>query len=90
MASLKKIKLHIEYLGKVKLSEIAPYKTISCIKDIAKELFKPINFEIKLIYNYKDISEFENNIIADYFKKITNYIFFIFTNILIIIKYFNF
>ena len=71
MASLKKIKLHIEYLGKVKLSEIAPYKTISCIKDIAKELFKPINFEIKLIYNYKDISEFENNIIADYFKKIS-------------------
>ena len=40
MASLKKIKLHIEYLGKVKLSEIAPYKTISCIKDIAKELFE--------------------------------------------------
>ena len=69
MASIKKVKVHIEYQGKVKITEIAPYKTISIIKDVAKELFKPINSDIKLIYNYKDISEYENEIIGDYFKK---------------------
>ena len=71
MSSLKKVKVHIEYQGKVKITEIAPYKTIACIKDIAKDLFKPIKSEIKLIYNYKDISEYEDNIIADYFKKLS-------------------
>ena len=69
MASIKKVKVFIEYQGKVKITEIAPYKTISIIKDVAKELFKPINSDIKLIYNYKDISEYENEIIGDYFKK---------------------
>ena len=67
----KKIKVNLEFNGIKKYTQISPYKNISYIKDIAKALYKPLKKEIILIYKNKDISEYDNVIIADHFKKQT-------------------
>ena len=67
--SLKNIKVNIEYEGKKKSSEVPPYKPISYIKEIAMELFSSIQSEIKLFFGNQDISEYEEYIIGDFFKR---------------------
>ena len=67
----KKIKVNLEFNGIKKYTQISPYKNIGCIKDVAKDLYKPLKKEIILIYKNKDISEYDNVIIADHFKKQT-------------------
>ena len=67
--SLKNIKINIEYEGKIKSTEIPPYKPISYIKEIAMELFNSIQSEIKLFFGNQDISEYEEYIIGDFFKR---------------------
>ena len=68
--NLKKVKVIIEYEGKTKSSEIPPYKPINFIKEVSRDLFKNnIGPEIKLKYNNKDLTQFEGNIIGDFFKR---------------------
>ena len=69
MSILKKIKLNLEYEGRIITSEIPPYKSISYIKDLAKNIFYIKNKEIELIYINKDITQYENYIIGDFFKR---------------------
>ena len=69
MSILKKIKLNLEYEGRIITSEIPPYKPISYIKDLAKNIFYIKNKEIELIYVNKDITQYENYIIGDFFKR---------------------
>ena len=45
----KKIKVNLEFNGIKKYTQISPYKNISYIKDIAKDLYKPLKKEIILI-----------------------------------------
>ena len=68
--NLQKIKVNIEYEGKIKSSEVPPYKPINFIKEVARDLFKNnISPLIKLKYNNKDLTQFEGNIIGDFFKR---------------------
>ncbi len=68
--NLKKVKVIIEYEGKTKSSEIPPYKPINFIKEVSRDLFKNnIGPEIKLKYNNKDLTQFEGNLIGDFFKR---------------------
>ncbi len=67
--SLKNIKINIEYEGKIKSTEIPPYKPISYIKEIAMELFNSIQSEIKIFFCNQDISEYKEYIIGDFFKR---------------------
>ena len=68
--NLQKIKINIEYEGKIKSSEVPPYKPINFIKEVARDLFKNnISPLIKLKYNNKDLTQFEGNIIGDFFKR---------------------
>ena len=65
----QKIKTNLEYQGRRVTTDIPPYKTIKYIKELAKNLFYPINSEIRLIYQHKDITQYEQNIIGDFFKR---------------------
>ena len=65
----QKIKINLEYQGRKISTDVPPYKTIKYIKDLAKNLFYPINFEIRLIYQHKDITPYEQSIIGDFFKR---------------------
>ena len=67
--SLKNIKINIEFEGKIKSTEIPPYKPISYINEIAMELFNSIKSEIKIFYDNQDISEYKEYIIGDFFKR---------------------
>ena len=64
-----KVKTIFEYEGNEISSDIPSYKTIKYLKEIAKKLFLPIYSEVKLIYDNKDISSFEQMVIGDYFYK---------------------
>ena len=45
----QKIKTNLEYQGRKVTTDIPPYKTLKYIKELAKNLFYPINSEIRLI-----------------------------------------
>ena len=66
----KKIKFHIEYDGKIQSTEISPAKNIEYLIKIAKNLFFPINKDVKIIYDKIDIIPFSQSLIGDYFKMI--------------------
>ena len=65
----QKIKTNLEYQGRKVTTDIPPYKTIKYIKELAKNLFYPINSEIRLIYQHKDITPYEQSVIGDFFKR---------------------
>ena len=64
-----KVKTIFEYEGNEISSDVPSYKTIKYLKEIAKKLFLPIYSEVKLIYENKDISSYEQMVIGDYFYK---------------------
>ena len=63
-----KIKVNYEYDGHKISTEVLPYKTIKHLKDIARTLFFSITSDFNLFYGQKDLSLFENNLIAEFFK----------------------
>ena len=65
----QKIKTNLEYQGRKVTTDIPPYKTLKYIKELAKNLFYPINSEIRLIYQHKDITQYEQSVIGDFFKR---------------------
>ena len=69
MATLKKIKVNLEYEGRIISSQVPPYKTLNYIKELAKNVFYLTNSEIQMIYSHKDITQFDNYIIGDFFKR---------------------
>ena len=64
-----KIKFQVEYQGMIKSTEIAPYKTIEYLIKIAKNLYFPIEKQIKILYNQTDIVPFNQRVLGDFFKK---------------------
>ena len=64
-----KVKVIFEYKGDEISSDIPSYKTIKYLKELAKKLFLPVYSEVRLIYQNKDITPFEQMIIGDYFYK---------------------
>ena len=69
MATLKKLKINLEYEDRVLVTEVPPYKTLKYIKNIAEKLFYIKNADIQMIYLHKDISQYENYLIGDFFKR---------------------
>ena len=69
MATLKKIKVNLEYEGRIISSQVPPYKTLNYLKELAKNVFYLTNSEIQMIYSHKDITQFDNYIIGDFFKR---------------------
>ena len=65
---LQKINFNIEYLGRIKSTEIAPYKTIEYLINIIKNLFYPITSKIKILYNQNDIIPYSKYILVEFFK----------------------
>ena len=65
---LQKINFNIEYLGRIKSTEIAPYKTIEYLINIIKNLFYPITSKIKILYNQSDIIPYSKYLLAEFFK----------------------
>ena len=64
-----KIKFQVEYQGMIKSTEIAPYKNIEYLIKIAKNLYFPIEKQIKILYNQTDIAPFNQRVLGDFFKK---------------------
>ena len=64
-----KVKTIFEYEGNEISSDVPSYKTIKYLKELAKKLFLPIYSEVRLIYENKDISSYEQMVIGDYFYK---------------------
>ena len=69
---LHKLNFHVEYLGRIRSTEIQPYKTIDYLIGIVKNLFYPINSKIKILYNQTDIIPYSKYLIGDFFKLKTN------------------
>ena len=69
MATLKKLKINLEYEDRVLVTEVPPYKTLKYIKNIAEKLFYIKNADIQMIYLHKDITQYENYLIGDFFKR---------------------
>ena len=65
---LQKINVHVEYLGRIKTTEIPPYKPIEYLIGIVKNLFYPVTSKIKILYNQSDIIPYGKYIIGDFFK----------------------
>jgi len=65
----KKLIVNLEYQGRKIIVEIPPYKQIKYIKEIAKNSFYILNSKITLLYQHRDITEHEESLIGDYFKK---------------------
>ena len=63
-----KIKVTLEYSGRSITSEIVPYKTIKYLKELTKTLFYPIQGEVNLIYQNKDITKYGQYPLGEYFK----------------------
>ena len=49
MATLKKIKVNLEYEGRIISSQVPPYKTLNYLKELAKNVFYLTNSEIQMI-----------------------------------------
>ena len=69
MATLKKLKINLEYEDRIIATEVPPYKTLKYIKNLAEKLFYIKNAEIQMIYLHKDITQYENYLIGDFFKR---------------------
>ena len=69
---LHKLNFHVEYLGRIRSTEIQPYKTIDYLIGIVKNLFYPIKSKIKILYNQTDIIPYNKYLIGDFFKLKTN------------------
>ena len=78
---IHKLNFHVEYLGRIRSTEIQPYKTIDYLIGIVKNLFYPITSKIKILYNQTDIIPYNKYLIEDFFKLYLN------TIIVIIIIY---
>ena len=63
-----KIKVTLEYSGRSITSEIVPYKTIKYLREITKTLFYPIQGEVNLIYQNKDITKYGQYPLGEFFK----------------------
>ena len=63
-----KIKVTLEFSGRSVTSEIPPYKTIKYLKELTKTLFYPIQGEVNLIYQNKDITKYGQFSLGEYFK----------------------
>ena len=64
-----KIKFQVEYQGMIKSTEIAPNKTIEYLIKIAKNLYFPIEKQIKILYNQTDIVPFNQRVLGEFFKR---------------------
>ena len=65
---LKKLNFKVEYLGRIKSTEIATNKTIEYLIEVLKNLFYPITTKIKILYNQSDIIPFSKYTLGDFFK----------------------
>ena len=65
----KKLIVIMEYQGRKVIENIAQYKQIKYIKEVAKTAFCILNPKISLYYQHKDITENEEKLVGDYFKK---------------------
>ena len=65
----KKLIVIMEYQGRKVIENIAQYKQIKYIKEVAKNAFCILNPKISLYYQHKDITENEEKLVGDYFKK---------------------
>jgi hypothetical protein len=65
---IKKIKISLEYNNSPVLLDVEPYRQIKFLKEKAGKIFYPLNFDIRLIYNNRDLSSCENLQIGEYFK----------------------
>jgi hypothetical protein len=65
---LQKLNFKVEYLGRIKSTEIPPYKTIEYLIEVSKNLFYPITSKIKILYNQSDIIPYSKYILGDFFK----------------------
>ena len=48
--------------------EVEPYRQISYLKEKAYEFFYPLHHKIRLLYNNKDLTAYEDYPLTDYFK----------------------
>ncbi len=67
----KKLIVNLEYQGRKIIVEIPPYRQIKYLKEIAKNSFYILNSKISLLYQHRDITEHEESLIGEYFKKKT-------------------
>ena len=65
----KKLIVIMEYQGRKVIENIAQYKQIKYIKEVAKNAFCILNPKISLYYQHKDITENEEKLVGDYFKR---------------------
>jgi hypothetical protein len=65
---IKKIKISLEYNNNPVLLDVEPYRQIKYLKEKAGKIFYPLNYEIRLIYNNKDLLNYENMQVGEYFK----------------------
>jgi hypothetical protein len=65
---LKKLNFKVEYLGRIKSTEIPTNKTIEYLIEVLKNLFYPITTKIKILYNQSDIIPFSKYTLGDFFK----------------------
>jgi len=70
--SMHKIKVALEYTDNIVNEEVMPYKTIKFLKERVMKIFYPLNYDIKLFYMNKDLTNFENIPLGEYFKNKSN------------------
>ena len=68
----KKIKISLEYSGKIVNIECEQYKPIRSLKERAGKIFYPLSSESRLVHNNKDLSPYESVALGDFFKNKTN------------------
>ena len=66
--NLKKIRCTLEFNGKTFMISVAPYKRIAYLRQQAQNFFYPITSDIKLVYQNKDITNLQGNLIGDIFR----------------------
>jgi len=72
ITSGKKIKISLEHSGKVVNIECEQYKPIKYLKERAGKIFYPLNSDSKLVYNNKDLTQYESVALGDFFKNKTS------------------
>ena len=63
------IKILFEYNNRTIITEVKPYKKISKLIKIEKQLFNPIKKPIRLIYQNQDLKQFDSFLIRDILLK---------------------
>jgi hypothetical protein len=68
----KKIKITLYYESKGVNIDVEPYKPLKFLKQRAAQIFYPLNFEVKISYCNKDLTQYDDVKIGEYFKNKSN------------------